>query len=194
MKNVNSFNIFKNIARLALAPLLLVALAGAGGSGARAEAGAGAPDPGLYDVLARFHGHTCAGSLMGARLGLAAKAALKEAGGEGKLKARYFDNSCPIDGIQVAAGTTLGNKAMEVVDRNEHRLLLTAEKNGRQVEARLTKLAEEKAKPTRELSKKARALPAGSPERQRLEKEIEEIFAWFRNAPDAEVVTVRVVK
>ncbi|CAG1001339.1 partial formylmethanofuran dehydrogenase subunit E, partial [Anaerolineae bacterium] len=147
MKNVNNFSLFKGVARLGLAPLLLVALAGTGGSGARAEAVAGAPDPGLYDFLARFHGHTCAGSLMGARLGLAAKVALKEAGGEGKLKARYFDHSCPVDGIQVAAGTTLGNKAMEVVNKNEHRLLLTAEKNGRQVEARLTRLAEEKAKP-----------------------------------------------
>lgn len=194
MKNVNIFSLFKGVARLGLAPLLLVALAGTGGSDARAAAGVGAPDPGLYDFLARFHGHTCAGSLMGARLGLAAKAALKAAGGEGKLKATYFDQSCPVDGIQVAAGTTLGNKAMEVVDKNEHRLLLTAEKNGRQVEARLTRLAEEKAKPTRELSKKARALPAGSPERQRLEKEVEDVYAWFRTAPDAEVVTVRVVK
>lgn len=176
-----------------LASLLFIALA-VGGTGVRAETGAATPDSGLYDVLARFHGHTCAGSLMGARLGLAAKAALKAAGGEGKLKARYLDHSCPVDGIQVAAGTTLGNKAMEVVDKNEHRLLLTAEKNGRQVEARLTKLAEEKAKPTRDLSKKARALPAGSPERQRLEKEVEEIFTWFRTAPDAEVVKVRVVK
>ena len=176
-----------------LAPLLVVALT-AGGAGASPQAGAAAPDPALYDFLARFHGHTCAGSLMGARLGLAAKAALKAAGGEGKLKARYFDHSCPVDGIQVTAGTTLGNKAMEVVDKNEHRLLLTAEKNGRQVEARLTRLAEEKAKPTRDLSKKARALPAGSPERQRLEKEIEEVYAWLRTAPDAEVVTVRVVK
>lgn len=192
MKNQPIFTLVRRVSRVGLSSLVFMALA-AGGAGASPQAAA-APDPGLYDFLARFHGHTCAGSLMGARLGLAAKAALKAAGGEGKLKARYFDHSCPVDGIQVTAGTTLGNKAIEVMDKNEHRLLLTAEKNGRQVEARLTKLAEEKAKPTREISKKARALPSGSPERQRLEKEVEEVYAWFRTAPDAEVVTVRVVK
>jgi hypothetical protein len=31
----------------------------------------------IYDFLHRFHGHTPGGSLMGARLGLAAKAALE---------------------------------------------------------------------------------------------------------------------
>lgn len=181
------------VRKIGLAPLLLMALATDGTVG-RAEAAGAAPDPEIFEFLARFHGHTCAGSLMGARLGLAAKAVLKQAGGEGKLKARYFNHSCPVDGVQVAAGTTLGNKAMEVVARNEQRLILTAEKNGRQVEARLTRLAEEKAKPSRELSKKARALPAGSPERQRLEQEVEDIFTWFRTAPESQVVTVRVLK
>lgn len=192
MKKQPIFTLVRLVSRFGLSSVLFMALA-AGVVSASPQASA-PPDPDLYDFLLRFHGHTCAGSLMGARLGLAAKAALKAAGGEGKLKARYYDHSCPVDGIQVTAGTTLGNKAMEVVDKNEHRLLLTAEKNGRQVEARLTKLAEEKAKPTRDLSKKARALPAGSPERQRLEKEVEGIYAWFRTAPEAEVVTVRVVK
>lgn len=192
MKKQVISTLVRRVSRFGLSSVLFMALA-AGGAGASPQAAAPS-DLGFYDFLHRFHGHTCAGSLMGARLGLAAKAALKAAGGEGKLKARYFDHSCPVDGIQVTAGTTLGNKAMEVVDKNEHRLILTAEKNGRQVEARLTKLAEEKAKPTRDLSKKARALPAGSPERQRLEKEVEGIYAWFRTAPEAEVVTVRVVK
>lgn len=192
MKKQPIFTLVRLVSRFGLSSVLFMALA-AGGASASPQASA-PPDPGLYDFLLRFHGHTCAGSLMGARLGIAAKAALKAAGGEGKLKARYFDHSCPVDGIQVTAGTTLGNKAMEVVDKNEHRLILTAEKNGRQVETRLTKLAEEKAKPARDLSKKARALPAGSPERQRLEKEVEGIYAWFRTAPDAEVVTVRVIK
>ena len=151
-------------------------------------------EPAFFEHLEKFHGHTCAGSLMGARLGLAAKTALKAAGGEGKLKARYSDHSCPLDGIQVAAGTTYGNKAIEVVDQNEHRLLLTAEKNGRQVEARLTRGAEEKGKKFRELKGRATALPAGSSERQRLEKSVEDLLAWFRTAPDVEVVQVRVVR
>lgn len=127
-------------------------------------------------------------------MGLAAKAALKAAGGEGKLKARYFDHSCPVDGVQVAAGTTYGNRAIEVEDRNEQRLLLSTEKNARQVEARLTKPAEENGKNFRDLSSKARDFPQGSPQRQRLEKEAEELLTWFRTAPEAAVVQVRVLR
>lgn len=151
-------------------------------------------DPALFRDLERFHGHTCAGSLMGARLGIAAKVALKAAGGEGKLKARYSNHSCPVDGIQLAAGTTCGNKAIEVVDEKEHRLLLTAENNSRQVEARLTRVAEEKGRKYKDLKTKAAALPVASPERQRLEKSVEEVLDWFRTARDGEVVQVKVVR
>ena len=148
------------------------------------------PDPSTYLFLEKFHGHVCAGSLFGARLGLAAKEALRAAGGEGKLKARYYDLSCPVDGIQVGAGTTYGNAALVVEDRDEHRLILTADGNKRQVEARLTKKAEELGTRSRDLGKKARSLPEGSPERKRLEQEIEKIFTWLRTAPTSEVVTV----
>ena len=151
------------------------------------------PDMAVYDSLSKFHGHVCAGSLFGARLGLAAKQALKEAGGTGKFKARYYDLSCPVDGIQVAAGTTYGNRALAVEDRDEHRLILTADGNKRQVEARLTNKAEEAGFRSRDLGKKAKSLPEGSPERQRLEQEVEEIFAWLRTAPTAEVVTITVL-
>lgn len=175
-------------------PVLMLFLLSAGASLFPSASAAGAMDPGLSEQLEKFHGHTCAGSLMGARLGLAAKAALKAAGGEGKVKAKYFDHSCPVDGIQVAVGTTYGNHAIDVEDKNEHRLLLTAEKGGQQVEARLTKQAEEKGKQARELTKQARELPVGSPERKRLEKDVEEIFAWFRTAPDGDVVVVKRVK
>jgi formylmethanofuran dehydrogenase subunit E len=68
------------------------------------------PDAEVYTFLERFHGHTCAGSLMGLRLGVAAKEALKE---NGKLKAKCFVLARPVDGIQVGAGTTYGNKALE---------------------------------------------------------------------------------
>lgn len=148
----------------------------------------------LYSQLESFHGHVCAGSIFGARLGLAAKEALKEAGGTGKFTARYYDLSCPIDGIQVAAGTTYGNKALTVQDRDEHRLLLTAAGNKRVVEARLTKKAEELGLKSRDLGKKAKALPTGSPERVQLEKEIEEIYNWLKTAQAAEVVVVTTLK
>lgn len=179
------------LALLALAVLLSVDMAGTAFSAPLPAQGI---DPCLFDRLAKFHGHTCAGSLMGARLGLAAKLALQAAGGEGRLKSRYSNHSCPLDGIQLAAGTTFGNKAIEVVEEKGQRLILTAEKNGRQVEARLSARAEEKGKKYRDLKAKATALSAASPERQRLEKGIEDLLEWFRTAPDVEVVHVRVVR
>jgi len=153
-------------------------------------AGDAMPTQALYSQLETFHGHVCAGSIFGARLGLAAKEALKEAGGTGKFIARYYDLSCPVDGIQVAAGTTYGNKALTVQERDEHRLVLTASGNKRAVEARLTKKAEELGLKSRDLGKKAKALAAGSPERLNLEREIEDIYAWLKTAPTGEVVSI----
>ena len=150
--------------------------------------------PALYSQLENFHGHVCAGSIFGARLGLAAKEALKAAGGTGKFTARYYDLSCPVDGIQVATGTTYGNKALLVQDRDEHRLILTAAGNKRLVEARLTKKAEEMGLKSRELGNKVKALSANAPERATLEREIEEIYTWLRSAPVDDVVIVTTLK
>jgi len=149
------------------------------------------PDAEIYTFLERFHGHTCAGSLMGLRLGLAAKEALK---GKAKLKAKCFVLSCPVDGIQVGAGTTYGNKALEVEDRKELYLVLTDVESGRQVEARLTKEATEMGKTFRDLSSKGRSHTPGSSERLHFEKEINAVLDWFRTAPDSEVVTIRILK
>ena len=146
--------------------------------------------PALYSQLEDFHGHVCAGSIFGARLGLAAKEALKAVGGTGKFTARYYDLSCPVDGIQVAAGTTYGNKALNVQDRDEHRLVLTAEGNKRSVEAQLTKKAEQIGLRSRDLGNKVKALPANAPGRVALEREVEEIYTWLRSAPVDEVVIV----
>lgn len=148
------------------------------------------PDPALFSQLEAFHGHVCAGSIFGARIGLAAKEALKRAGGTGKFTSRYYDLSCPVDGVQFGAGTTYGNAALAVEDRDEQRLVLTAEGNKLKVEARLTRKAEELGLKSRDLGKKAKTLPAGSPERDQHEREIEEIFSWLKTAPEQEVVTV----
>lgn len=148
------------------------------------------PIPALFSQLESFHGHVCAGSIFGARIGLAAKEALRKAGGTGKFTARYYDLSCPVDGVQFGAGTTYGNAALVVEDRDEHRLVLTAEGNKRKVEARLTKKAEELGLKSRDLGKKAKALAAGTPERVQLERETEEIFTWLKTAPVEEVVIV----
>ena len=119
---------------------------------------------------------------------------LKDVGGTGKFTAKYYDLSCPVDGIQLTTGSTYGNKKLTVQDQDEHRLELTASGNKRQVEARLTKKAEEMGKKSLELNKKAAALLFSSPERLQLEKEVEDIYAWFKTSPDEEVVVVTVLK
>ena len=83
-------------------------------------------DAEMCAFLESFHGHTCAGSLMGLRRGLSAKKALK---GHGKLKAKTFILACPVDGIQVATGATFGNKTITLEDRNKLYLILTDVKN-----------------------------------------------------------------
>jgi formylmethanofuran dehydrogenase subunit E len=148
------------------------------------------PDAETCERLERFHGHTCPGSLMGLRLGLTAKEALK---GHGKLKAKCFILACPVDGIQVGVGTTWGNRGLEVENRGEMSMVLTDVESGRQVEARITEKAMEKGKSYRDLSEKARAQPAGSPERTGFEKDAEAVLDWFRTAPDSEVVTIKVL-
>jgi len=157
-------------------------------------ASAPSPDPAMYEQLQQFHGHSCAGSIFGARLGFAAKQALKDAGGTGKFTAKYYDLSCPVDGIQLTTGSTYGNKKLTVQDQDEHRLILTASGNRRQVEARLTKKAEELGKRSLDLNKKASLLLFSSPERLQLEKAIDEIYTWLKTAPDADVVIVTTLK
>ena len=149
------------------------------------------PDTETYNLLERFHGHTCAGSLMGLRLGLAAKEVLN--GGQ-KLHAKCSVLACPVDGIQVGAGTTYGNKALEVGNGKELYLILTDSQSGRQVEARLTEKAMEMGKRYRDLSSQKNAQASGSPEQVRLEKEVAAVLDWFRTAPDVEVVTIKTLQ
>jgi formylmethanofuran dehydrogenase subunit E len=149
------------------------------------------PDADMCAFLERFHGHTCPGSLMGLRLGLAAKGALN---GHGKIEAKTFALACSVDGIQIATGATFGNKAFTLEDRNELYLILTDVESGKQVEARLTQEAMDNGKRFRDLSGKSQTFDVGSPERLVLEKEIDAILDWFRTAPDEDVVTVQVLK
>ena len=149
------------------------------------------PDSEMCNFLAKFHGHTCPGSLMGLRLALAAKEALHA---EGRIEAKTFLLACPVDGIQVGAGTTYGNRALTVEDKKEMGLILTDTKTGKKVEARLTERAMENGKGYRELSAKSRSLKAGSPEQLAVKKEIENILNWYRTVPDREVVTIQTLK
>lgn len=148
----------------------------------------------VYQQAEQFHGDSCTGQLIGVRLALSAKRALQKIGAAGKMKARFFNNNCAIDGIQVAAGTTIGTKTLEIIDRNENRLVLSDKEGTHVVEAKLTKLAEEKSKVSLGLKKKMKLLPAESDQMRQLRVEQETIFSWFRNTSDADVVTVRQMK
>jgi formylmethanofuran dehydrogenase subunit E len=114
----------------------------------------------MCKLLEDFHGHTCAGSLMGLRLGLAARDALRE---QGKVEAKIFLQACPVDGAQVATGATCGNKTFTIEDRNDCRLILTHVKTGKQVEALLTPKAADNGQRFRALSGEAKNYTAGSP-------------------------------
>lgn len=149
------------------------------------------PDAEMSAFLHKFHGHTCPGSLMGLRLGLAAKEALNA---QGKITARTFPHACPVDGIQVATGATYGNRAITLEEGNGMYLILTDTKTGKRVEATLTQEAMEKGGGFREFSSKARSLEAGSPEQLEAKKKADDILNWFRTAPDENVVAIKVLK
>ena len=148
------------------------------------------PAPETCAFLEQFHGHTCAGSLMGLRLGLVAEEAM---GDHGKLKAKCSLLACPVDGIQIGAKATYGNKALEVEDKDELCLILTDIQSGRQVEARLTEKAVEMGKRFREFSGKARSYKAGSHGQHEARKEADDVLDWFRTAADTDVVSIRVL-
>jgi formylmethanofuran dehydrogenase subunit E len=149
------------------------------------------PDAKMCAFMGKFHGHTCPGSLMGLRLGLAAKEALNA---QGRIEAKTFIHACPVDGIQVATGATYGNRAITVEDGNKMVLILTDTKTGKQVEDTLTQEAMERGKGFRELSSKSRSLKAGSLEQLAVKKEIDDILNWYRTAPDEKVVVIKVLK
>jgi formylmethanofuran dehydrogenase subunit E len=154
-----------------------------------APAGAG-PASALLQQLAAFYGQACAGSIFGARLGFAASEALKKMGGRGRFRARYYDLSCPVEGTRPPCGYSRANEAPIAQDWGTHRLLLTSEANKCAVEARLTSKAEALGRVSRDLLGRIQDLPAGSPERPRLEREVEDIYVWLGTAPADEVVLV----
>jgi len=181
----------RNISRLIRINILFVCIFSATLLINKSIAYSAPPNAEMCAFLEKFHGHICPGSLMGLRLGLAAKEALNA---QGRIEAKTFLLACHVDGIQVGAGTTYGNRALTVEDRNELYLILTDVKSGKKVEARLTEEAMEEGKGFRELSAKYRSLEAGSPEQLAVKKEIDDILNWYRTAPDSEVVTVQVLK
>ena len=119
------------------------------------------------------HGHYCAMSTLGGRLGLAALAALGE-GADG-LTATYRIETCAADGIALATGCLPEEGRLTVCNEGRHRLELRTV-DGRGVAAELTPAALEAAARCR------KRLDAG--------EEAGVVLAALRNAPVAELITV----
>ncbi|MDT8441776.1 MAG: FmdE family protein [Desulfuromonadales bacterium] len=126
----------------------------------------------LFQRIRERHGHYCAMSTLGGRLGLAALAALGEDGGS--LTATYGIDTCAADGIAVATGCLPEQGRLTVHDRGRHRLELRGRGGG--VAAELT----------------AAALARAALCRQRLAagEDAAEVLAGVRNAPDAELLVL----
>lgn len=99
------------------------------------------PDNLFLGIRAR-HGHYCAMSTLGGRLGVAALAVLGD--NPGALTAIYFIDTCAADGIAVATGCLREEGRLTVANEGRHRLELRNE-GGRGVAAELTAAALERA-------------------------------------------------
>ncbi len=123
------------------------------------------------DIFLRIHarhGHYCAMSTLGGRLGLAALAALGE--GDGALSATYLIETCAADGIAEATGCL-----PEVKNAGRHRLELRST-DGRGMAAELTAMALELAAACRH------RLDSG--------EDADAVLAQLRSAPIGELVTL----
>jgi formylmethanofuran dehydrogenase subunit E len=128
-------------------------------------------------------------SILGARMGLAARAALGERIGEGeRLAARYYHRTCAIDGIQLATNCTLGNGNIEVEPRGEHRLTLWIQGSDDSVDVRLSPLALAKGRAYAESRQAAEGLDPDSPAGRRAARDMEAILAELEEVPDSELV------
>jgi formylmethanofuran dehydrogenase subunit E len=74
----------------------------------------------FYEFLLRLHGHRCPMSIMGARLGLAARARVGVHGIDGDVSATYMHQTCALDGIMAALGTTPGNNNIAIDPKGLH--------------------------------------------------------------------------
>lgn len=141
------------------------------------------PSDNFYDLLARLHGHRCPMSIMGARLGLAAAAAVGRHGKDGDVTALFMHRNCALDGIQLALGTTLGNGNIKVDPQGLPLLEATNADTKKRVRVTLTERALALGKRYGEL----RRAGTGDAERQ-------EILLTLQLAPDADVVEVAMLE
>ncbi|PLX46392.1 MAG: hypothetical protein C0609_00615 [Deltaproteobacteria bacterium] len=133
----------------------------------------------FFDALHMLHGHRCPMSILGARLGLAARAHVGRHGESGDVTALYHHQTCAIDGIQLALGTTGGNNNIEVRPEGEHRLTATNKTRRMYITVRLSEEALRRGKEYAELRRSG-----GDAAR------MEEILLDLEEAPQEELVEV----
>ncbi len=93
--------------------------------------------PDIYARLYARHGHRCPMSTLGARLAMAALAALEENGEP--LRGRYFTRTCAIDGVLEVTGLSEADGTLEIRPEGRHALRL--ERGWLAVEVELTPAA-----------------------------------------------------
>jgi formylmethanofuran dehydrogenase subunit E len=148
---------------------------------------------GLYD----FHGHRCPMSTMGARLGLAAMAALGVTKADQFLvEGHYCSRNCALDGIQFTTGCTLGNGNFSFEDHGRASLVLRMRDGSRSVtvsisEPALTRLAEHKRRKAELLEEKAiSGLPRAMEIDTEIAREFDALIAWVQDAGEDELLVV----
>jgi formylmethanofuran dehydrogenase subunit E len=148
---------------------------------------------GLYE----FHGHRCPMSTMGARLGLAAMAALCVTKADQFLvEGHYYSRNCALDGIQFTTGCTLGNGNFSFEDHGRASLVLRMRDESRCVtvsvsEPALARLAEHKRRKTELLEEKAiSGLPRAMEIDAIVASEFNALAAWVQEATQDELLVV----
>ena len=155
---------------------------------------AAGPDRALFAALERLHGHRCPMSILGMRMGWAARAALGvDADAWKRLRGRYHHRTCAVDGIQLATQCTAGNGNLEVLAEGDHRLVLTALDDGRRAEARPTVQALQRGRRYGELRARADELPPGSDAELALREQMDQLLDHLETAPQQELVAVTLI-
>ena len=136
-------------------------------------------------------------STMGARLGLAAMAALRVSKADQfKVEGRFTAKNCALDGIQYTTGCTLGNGNLVFEDLGTPSFTLRMRDNSRSVtvsptEGALIRFAGHKQKRTelleeREISGLARAMEIDA----EIARGFESLVLWVQSGDDGELVSV----
>ncbi len=148
---------------------------------------------GLYE----FHGHRCPMSTMGARLGIAAMAALGVTKADQfKVEGRYLAKNCALDGIQFTTGCTMGNGNLSFEDSGKPSFTLRMRDGSRSVtvsaaEGALARFAEHKDRRASLLEERGiSGLPRAMEIDADIARDFDALVQWVQEGSDGELVRV----